>query len=240
MSEYVAVTPALRDLRWRRFTDYRHAQGRHLVPITAPESGKVASSLPLAFVADENNEWNVHALIGLESECNHCLDDRFGWRAAYVPAFLRTSPFRLMPVSDEKPTSMALFLERESPWVTPDGEERIWTSAGQLTEQVSSIFTFLKQWQTHDLRTRHAVNALAECEVLVPWVVETHHGGSLPGLFRVDESRLCALEDEPYLELKRRGALPLAYAQMLSTHQVAALERMASEAGASESVDIMS
>ncbi|MFW6380351.1 MAG: SapC family protein, partial [Halorhodospira sp.] len=62
------------------------------------------------------------------------------------------------------------------------------------------------------------------------WPLELHLGEQpqrLGGLYRVDEARLNALEGAALERLRDAGALPIAYAQLLSTGQRRRLEALA-------------
>ena len=66
---------------------------------------------------------------------------------------------------------------------------------------------------------------------LAPWPVtfKTPNGTEvkLEGLWRADEAALNALDDATFLKLRKVGALPIAYAQILSMSRLAVLSRLA-------------
>jgi hypothetical protein len=47
------------------------------------------------------------------------------------------------------------------------------------------------------------------------------------GLFRIDEARLNALDDEGFLKLRKAGGLSIAYAQLLSMNNIQMLAQLA-------------
>jgi hypothetical protein len=49
---------------------------------------------------------------------------------------------------------------------------------------------------------------------------------SVNGLYRIDEAALNALGNKAFLALRRSGALPVAYAQLLSMNQMGVLQRL--------------
>lgn len=49
----------------------------------------------------------------------------------------------------------------------------------------------------------------------------------LEGLFRVNEAALNALDNEAFLSVRKSGALPVAYAQLLSMQQLRVLGELA-------------
>ncbi|WP_394425047.1 SapC family protein [Vreelandella stevensii] len=217
MTALTPITEAFSGRRWQRFTDYRHALGVAVVPLTAPEASRAAVNFPLAFEATQQG-CRLVAVLGLTAGVNLCVDDRFAWLGGYVPAYLRTPPFHLLPVRDQ-PGQFTLAINEESPWLVAEGGEPI-LAGKQLTPAVSDILEFLTKLQKHALKTTRAATALAEAGVLTPWVLPSDGGEPIKGLLQVDERALRALSDEQFIALRGTGAIGLAYAQMLSTQQL--------------------
>jgi len=76
-----------------------------------------------------------------------------------------------------------------------------------------------------------AVAALAEAGVIQAWPIKLKAEQSeraITGLYRIGEVALNALADDVFLELRKTpGALPIAYAQMLSMGQLGMFEHLA-------------
>lgn len=72
---------------------------------------------------------------------------------------------------------------------------------------------------------------MAKAGVIRPWQIRLKAEESertIAGLHRIDEAALNALADDAFLKLRRiSGALPIAYAQMLSTSQLGIFEQLA-------------
>jgi hypothetical protein len=229
MSRYIPLSPQrFGELRWQRFRDYRHTLGVHLTPVAAPEVSAAAAHLPLAFARDAQGKRLLCALTGLREGVNHCLDARQAWLTGYTPALLRSHPFRLLPPPPEKGEAhqRVLCVDADSPWVGPDGDQAF-LDGERMSPAVEEIFQFLGQLAQHLARTEQAVAALETAGLLIPWTIEDEQDQPLRGLRRVDETALAKLEAEPLAELHRQGALALAYAQMVSTHQLPALQTRA-------------
>ena len=229
MSRYIPLSPQrFSELRWQRFRDYRHTLGVNLTPVAAPEVSAAAAHLPLVFAPDAQGQRQLCALTGLRKGVNHCLDARHAWLAGYTPALLRGHPFRLLapPSGQGESSQRVLCVDVESPWVAPDGSEAF-LDGEQMTPAVAEIFQFLGQLAQHLARTEQAVAALEAATLLIPWEIEDEQGEPLRGLLRVDETKLTKITTETLAELHRQGALALAYAQMISTHQLPALQARA-------------
>ncbi len=76
-----------------------------------------------------------------------------------------------------------------------------------------------------------AVAALAEARVIQPWPIKLkaeQSERSITGLYCIDEVALNALADDVFLKLRKTsGALPIAYAQMLSMGQLGIFQHLA-------------
>ncbi|MBI4206911.1 MAG: SapC family protein [Betaproteobacteria bacterium] len=86
---------------------------------------------------------------------------------------------------------------------------------------------FLTKVEQNRAATAAACDALKARNLIVRWPItrKTDQGErKVEGLFRVDEAALNALDDEAFLSLRHSGALPTAYAQLLSMQQVRVLE----------------
>lgn len=226
MSHYEPLSPKLAGQRWQRYTDFRHAQGMTTVPLAAPEISQAAAHLPLVFVK-EGGRFSLSALVGLQAGANHSLDEHNQWLPGYTPAWLRTPPFRITIPPGGKTTQRVLSVDTHSPWYTPEGEEALLNDQQQMTPAVKEVFEFLAKLEKHYAKTQQAVDALSEAGVLIPWQLNGTNGEPLPALYRIDEAAFSQLDDAAFAELRKKGALAIAYAQLLSTHQLPALKQRA-------------
>lgn len=237
MSQILPLSPKLAHQRWRRFTDYRHAAELATVPVMAPEAAQAAAHLPLVFIK-QGEQFVLSALLGLANHANHCLNAHDSWEAGYVPAWLRTPPFRIITPPGAKPSQRALGIDQQSPWLDSTGqagfEEALLDDQRELTPAVKEVFAFLTKLEKHYAKTQQAVDALAEVGVLIPWPLTGVNGEPLPALYRIDEAVFHKLDDAAFATLRKKGALAIAYTQMISTHQLPALKQRADAASPCE------
>lgn len=229
MSRYIPLSPdRFSDKRWTRFTDYRHAQHLHLVPIMAPEVSRLAGQLPLVFARDGQGKVSLCALTGLSEGKNHCLNGNHRWQLIYVPAYLRTHPFRLMapPKGKGEPNQRVLCVDVESHWVNDTGEEAF-LDGDQPTPLVQETLQALGKQAKHFALTDRACQALMEAGVLTQWPLTDHQGQPINGLLRLDEGKLAKVTPDTLVKLHKSGALAMAYAQAIGTHQLGALKHLA-------------
>ena len=229
MSQYIPLSKErFADHRWDACGDYRHAEGLTRVPVAAPEIGRCAAHLPLAFARDETGKPNLYALTGLVPGKNHCLDAAHKWTAGYVPSFLRTHPFQLLrpPEGKGKPDQMVLCVDAQSPWVSKTGSNSFFDGDG-MDATVAPVFQFLTRMTKHYLKTAQAVAALDSVGLLADWPITTLDSAGSAGLLRVNDAAMNKLTGEQLARLQQCGALSIAYAQMLSTHQLPRLQALA-------------
>lgn len=237
MSRIVPLSPRLADQRWRRYTDYRHARDLATVPVAAPESSQTAAHLPLVFLK-QDDRYVLSALLGLAAQVNHCLNEQDEWDAGYVPAWLRTPPFRIITPPGGSATQRALGVDQQSPWLVADGEEALFDARQQMTPAVEEVFAFLTTLEKHYVKTQQAVDALARSGLLTPWRLDGAGGAPVADLYRLDEPAFGKLPDSEFNTLRRKGAVAIAYTQMISSHQLPALKQRAEHTTTSESVDL--
>jgi hypothetical protein len=101
---------------------------------------------------------------------------------------------------------------------------------GTPTAIVQQNLDYLIALERSRRTTELAVSSLAQAGVIKPWPLtvksEQHGGRTVTGIFTIDEAALNALPNENFLKLRATGALPLAYAQLLSMNQIAIFEHL--------------
>ncbi|GGK46911.1 SapC family protein [Salinarimonas ramus] len=213
------------DKVWTRFDNYGFAARRQVVPVVLAEVAKVSSTMPIALLKD-GDAFVAVGLLSLVPDTNMFVSADGAWLGGYVPAFLRGHPFALARGSDGREGILCV----DDSHLRPAGEagERFFEADGTLTKAVSDVLKFLGDLEQSRAQTRAAVASLAAADVLKPWPLEA--AGDPPrrfeGLYRVDEAAMTALPDEAFLGLRRSGALPFAYAHLLSMQQVSVFERL--------------
>ncbi|EXJ15995.1 SapC family protein [Imhoffiella purpurea] len=211
------------DQRWRRFTSYAFAARTSVAPVVLSEMPKASMAMPLAFIR-EGEAFLLVALMGLAPGKNLFVAPDGRWLGRYVPAALRGHPFALGKLPDDQ---FALCVDEDSEWFGGNSEgEPLLTEEGEPTEAVSQVLEFLKQVESNRSPTAVACAALARHEVIRPWSITLKsESGERPieGLYRIDESELNKLKDEAFLDLRRSGAMTVAYCQLLSAQHLSLL-----------------
>ncbi len=214
---------------WRRWTSYAFAAQQALVPLVAAELPKAALGLPIAFT-QQGESYLPAAVLGIEPNVNLFVAPDGRWLGSYIPALLRTYPFSLTRTGDDQ---WVLCLDEDSGLIVPAGQgEPLFDSAGELAEGVKSVLAVLQRIEQSRQLTTRACGALVQLGLIRPWPVQVRVGQSqyqLQGLFQIDEAAFHQLDDGPFLELRRAGAIPLIYCQLLSMQHLELLGRLAAQ-----------
>lgn len=231
MPQFTAVTREHHaGKKWQRFTGYGFASTSALTPIVGVEIARAALAMPLAFFQDRDR-FVLVAVLSLSPNRNMLVAPDGRWLGGYVPAFLRSYPFALVP--KQGTDQVVLCIDTDSGLVVDGnaGGEDFIGPDGNLSPALKSVLDFLNELERSRRTTDVAVAALAEAGVIQPWPIQLKtEQGEQPApvsLYRVDEIALNALTDEAFLKLRKASALPIAYAQMLSMGQLGMFEHLA-------------
>lgn len=213
---------------WRPPTGYSFAAGQSLLPLVGVEFARAAVSMPIAFVEQAGRYMPVAVLSPLQGH-NLFVGPEGHWLGNYVPSLLRGYPFVL--VRNEGVENAMLCIDQDSGLIVDaDGEtQKFFEDDGGPSEAVKAILNFLQQVEQNRTVTDLAVASLAEDGLMAPWplmVSVDNQPRTINGLYRVDEAKLNALDDESFLKLRKSGALPLAYMQLLSMGRVPVFQQL--------------
>lgn len=231
MHQYVPLTPDRHaSLAWRRYESYLFAASEALQPIVSAELPRAALCLPVAFVADAAGAYLPVVVLGPEPGVNAFVAPDGRWLASYVPGELRSHPFKVALTPDGQ--KVVCVDEASGLIVQPAaaGAELFFGEDGKISPTVRQVVDLLEGLESMRPATLAATAALAAHGLLQPWQIQLEidgHVHALAGLHRVDEVALNALPDDAFLALRRSGAIPLAYAQLLSMQHVATLQTLA-------------
>jgi hypothetical protein len=218
--------------RWRSPPGgYAFAATQALIPLVGLEFSAAAVAMPIAFVEHSGRYVPVAVLSPVQGR-NLFIAPSGQWLGLYVPAALRSYPFRLGRIDSSD--QVTLCIDEDSGWVVDASADasapRFFEEDGSPSAAAKATLEFLRQVEQSRSQTDAAVAALAEARLLQPWPLTVTLGKqqvTANGLYRVDEVALNAVSEETFLKLRNASALVLAYAQLISTHTTAALGQMA-------------
>lgn len=212
--------------RWKRPVSHAFAQQDITAPIVGPEFPQAVAAFPIAFFVRQETVSPV-VLLGFEQGQNLFVDQSGHWLGSYTPMVMRVHPFKLARTDSGQ---MILCVDQDSELISDDQGEPFFDAGGGPSPAVKAIMELLNHLQAGQAATTTACAALARHGVLKPWplTVKAPSGPiKLDGLFQIDEQALNTIADDAFLELRRAGALPMAYCQLLSMMRVPSLERLA-------------
>ncbi len=212
---------------WRAPQNFGFASGEVIILLGDSEAPRALLDLPIAFFR-QDGVLNMVALVGVIPGQNLMVSSEGRWLAGYLPFQVKSYPFALAPVSDGE---MVLCIVESSGNILdgPDGNP-FFDAAGELAPVVGQTMNALINFEREKAACRSRAAELEAAGVIKPWdlAMQTYLGPrKIEGLYQVDETALQALEDSAFLELRKTGALSLAYCQMLSMQNIATLAQRA-------------
>ena len=228
MPQYVPLTPERHaSLAWMRYKSYDFSASEALLPIVGPELPRAAMCMPIAFVADAAGTYMPVVVLGPEPGINAFLDAEGLWRAPYVPAELRSHPFKVAQTPEGQKVlcvdeASGLLVARDTP-----ESEIFFGEDGKLAPNVRAVVELLEGIEVARAPTLAATRVMAEHGLIQPWAIQLQIDGKthqLAGLHRIDEKALNELPGEAFLALRSSGAIPLAYSQLLSMQHLSTLQ----------------
>lgn len=196
---------------------YAFAAKTNSVAINAIEFPQIAKFYPIVFSA--NDPAMPVAVLGLENQRNAMVNGEGEWRnGAYIPAYIRRYPFIFF--EDRGNDRLTLCIDEGSGYVVEGGGEPLFDEAGEPTDYTSRALQFCTAYQRQHAATRAMGEALSARGMLVERVAALQQGGEsgqrVGGFRIIDPEKMNELDDETFLDWRRKGWLPLIYAHMMS------------------------
>jgi len=220
---------------YARYSDYLFSKAYPVVDVVMAELSELLPRYALAFIKNGNGGFSLVAVLSVYAQDNLYIDAQGRWMTGYVPRTYRTYPLLLREVSLEEKTQRFLCfnqgsgLYRETP-DTQAGEGRFFDDEGKVEPFIEELLGFLTVTENSKIVTNAAVAALANANLLEPWVLDVKSEEVtkqvVKGLYRVNEKALGALDAEQLKVLQDVHALVVAYAQLLSIPRLGVLKEL--------------
>lgn len=189
---------------------YAFSRGTNALPIAASEFADAARHYPIVFVGDENKNFHVAVLLGLEDRSNLFVTAEGLWQAGtYVPAFARRYPFVLGTTSEAD--RLAVCIDESYPGVNELDGVALFENDKE-TAYLTQMMEFLRAFQGEMELTQQMAKQLNTLGLLVPKTITiTQAEGEryLSGFWVVDDEKFAGLDDVRVVELYRAGILRL-------------------------------
>jgi hypothetical protein len=225
MSSYVPLqNDKHAKLKVRASVDFTRFKDQHLIPVVTQDFFRLASEFPLIFVPNQKDENLVPvALMGLREGVNlYCQEESYP--AQVVPLGFTTAPFSLT-AADPQGDQFALLIDEESPLLSETEGEALFNEQGERTAYLQGRLDAIEQISQQSSQTRAICKLLKDMNLLKTEQLQLRMrpdapGYNIDGIYTVDEEALNALSDEQYLDLRKKGLIPLIYAHLASLQQV--------------------
>lgn len=195
--------------------NYEFSHGVNSVPLMAVEFPQAAAEYAIVFVGSEN-EVVPAVILGVRGNENLYVEES-GWKANYIPAFVRRYPFVFSRSGDR----FLLCLDEEFSGVNQDDRgQRLFTDDGKPSGYVDNVLKFLQEYQAQFLRTQAFCAKVKELDLLEPMQaqvsVDAERKFSLGGFMAVNREKLKALPDDKLAQLAKTDELELLYLHIQS------------------------
>ncbi len=220
---YEEATPVTKDRHRDWFVetghDYAFAQSTNSVPLMAVEFLSAGREYAIVFASADGGTTIPVAILGIEDKQNLYVTDEGGWKAHYIPAFVRRYPF-IFAIDGEGKT-FTLCIDEGFAGCNQEGHGRpLFDDEGERTEYLEGVLKFLQEYQVQHQRTQALVKKLKELKLLEPMqanvALKSGEKHSLAGFQVVSRAKLNALSADGIHDLFKSGALELIYSHLQS------------------------
>jgi hypothetical protein len=228
-----------KDLSVKTGADYRFAGEVNSLPLMAIEFRNAAVEYPVVFAGTEDSVMPA-VILGVRDKENLYLKKDGTWEARYIPAFVRRYPFVFSGSDDGK--TFTLCIDETFSGCNKEGRgERLFDAAGEQSQYLGSILTFLKDYQAHFQRTQAFCKKVQDLDLLEPMraqiTLNTGEQMALQGFMAISRERLKKLTGDQLADLARTDELELFYLHMQSMMNFRAMiDRVAPGAAVEDAV----
>lgn len=216
--------------------DIGYARTTHFAQLVLPEFAPAAAVFPIVFVLNPKTEaYEPVVMLGFEKGQNLAINDLGQWGAPFVPATIRQYPFGYSVIEGDLEKWVLVFDEECEMLNEQDGDP-LFDENGDETEILNTIMQFIGELQGAAAATMEFTRFMQEKGLFTQLNLRIPRGENtlaIDDVFGIDEKKLNELSDEEFLEIKKRGYLPLIYSQLLSLAQMDRLVMLDNEAMAS-------
>jgi hypothetical protein len=212
---------------WVRLPSYAFAKSDSACPLVLSELPEAIMSLPVGLLESEGVYTPV-AILGLNENQNLFVGPGGNWLGRYLPQAYRYLPFVLLEGSD---SNRVLCVDEELGKVNEDSTdgEPFFDDEGEVSETLSNVLQKLNLLATSGKNTQEVCVLLQKQGLIEPWpmqITKNDEAVEVIGLHRINENELNLLSPETLGELRDKGALLFAYAQLLSMRHIENLANM--------------
>jgi hypothetical protein len=188
-----------------------------LVPVSIVEAPRAALDLPLVFTRTDKDRLTLMTILSLHKEENVHVGPKGLWMGGYMPAVIGACPFALFYHEDKA----TVVVGEDSDWLSTQEGKPLFDLEGKPTEFMDKIITLLKARFPNPDRDSPVLEAINKADILEPWSEVSEN------LLKVDLQRLSDMDDPGFMALRKKNALPVIYAQLMSMPRINRIKNLA-------------
>jgi len=219
-----------RNLKVTESGDYTRYKDQHLIPLITQDFFTLGAEFPVVFVKDASGEQFVPvAIMGLrDGENLFCQTEE--WKARVIPVRFGNAPFSIMRV-DAESDQLAVLVDEESSMLSEVEGKALFKEDGEKTEYFERRLEAMINIAQQTVQTEELCKVFKEKDLLVTQQVQLQYNADSPqynidGVYTVDEQKINEMSDEDFLDLRRKGIIPLIYAHLSSLQQLRNISEM--------------
>ena len=203
--------------------NYSFVKTELMVPIFSFELLDAVSQIPLVFKRN-NESIQLYGLMGLEENTNLFVDQRGLWRSRFMPAALKSFPFRIVNVKEKG--EVMLVLDDESWFDVKSKNNAIFNEDGSHTSLLEGYIKLLRDIRICQTEISKACELMEKFGLLEPFCLTLkNEDGRLRvqgtpteegGILRIRTKTFDDLDEKKFNELRKCGALAFIYAHLFS------------------------
>jgi len=194
------------NLKLLRQSSFEFAVQFNLVALVANEFALAALNYPILFVEGQSGFVPVALLSLVSDENQYVQNDQ--WQAAYVPAGIRTYPFRL--------AGEHVLIDDTAPHLSVSEGDALFTDEGQATLTLQNVLAFLRESHAAEEQTKKWCQQLASLDLFEKQnVLVTSPEGQryqLEDFYVIAADKITLLPDSELIRLVRDDSLAKIYA----------------------------
>jgi hypothetical protein len=199
--------------------DYSFTRSTNSVPLMTVEFPSAGCEYAIVFGSAGEGATVPVAILGIENKKNLYVTGDGGWKAHYIPAFVRRYPF--MFATDGEAGNFTLCIDEGFAGCNQEGHGRpLFDDQGKRTDYLQSVLKFLQQYQVQHQRTQAFVERLQDLDLFEPIyanvALKPGEKHSLAGFQVVSREKLSGLSVGIIHELFKDGVLELIYSHLQS------------------------
>ncbi len=216
----------------RPVNSFKFAEKSFIASLVVTELSFAAPTYPVVFLKDEKEKFGLYALLGLKQDENLFLDKDGKWKVPYIPAIIRRYPFALG--RDEIKEEFIICIDEESEFLNDYEGEALTDKDGKPTKILEQAKEYLAELYRMSEITDMFCKEMVERDMLTQLNIQINDGPNktprnISGCFGINEKKLTELSDADFLDLRKKGALPVIYAHLISLPQIERLVKFQDE-----------